>query len=313
MTGLLPAPGRDLIGYGRQVPVVRWPGGARLALSIVVNYEEGSERSHEMGDGANEGLGEVPRSVAGDYRDLGTESVYEYGSRAGAHRLFRLFDQLGVPCTVFAAAVALERNPTVAGAIAEAGHEVCAHGWRWSEQWRLSVEEERRQIGLAVASIERTCGARPVGWYSRWMASEHTRELLAAEGGFAYDSDAYNDDLPYYVPAAGQPFLVVPYTLTYNDSRFAYGQTGSVAAFFGDCQQAVGYLCEEGETAPRMMSVGLHPRWTGQAARCAGLRDFLREVQARGDVWIASRRDIAQWWRTHCPPETVGVQPARGA
>jgi peptidoglycan/xylan/chitin deacetylase (PgdA/CDA1 family) len=304
-------PGRDLVGYGRSVPLVRWPGDAKLALSIVLNYEEGSERSYELGDGVNEGLGEVPRGVVGDYRDLGTESVYEYGSRVGAHRMFRLFDRLGVPCTVFASAVALERNLTVAGAIAEAGHEVCAHGWRWLEQWRLSAEEERRQIDLAVVSIERTCGARPVGWYSRWMPSERTRELLASEGGFIYDSDAYNDDLPYYVTADSKPFLVVPYTLTYNDSRFAYGQAGSVAAFFGDCQQAVDYLCEEGESAPRMMSVGLHPRWTGQASRCAGLRHFLQEVQARGDVWIATRCAIAQWWQDHYPPEAVGIQPAQ--
>ena len=308
MRGMTALRGRDLVGYGRSVPVVEWPGGASLALSIVVNYEEGSERSYEMGDGTNEGLGEMPRTVAGDFRDLATESVYEYGSRAGAHRLFRLFEQFGIRCTVFAAAVALERNPPVASAIVDAGHEVCAHGWRWSEQWRLSVDEERRQIGLAVGSITQACGTRPVGWDSRWMPSEHTRELLAEEGGFIYDSDAYNDDLPYYVPVADKPFLVVPYTLTHNDARFAYGQTGGVGAFFADCQQAVDYLRGEGGTAPRMMSLGLHARWTGQASRSAGLRDFLRAVQARGDVWIATRREIAEWWWTHYPPEAVGVQ-----
>ncbi len=300
---------RDLIGYGRSVPEVRWPGAAKLALSLVLNYEEGSERSYEMGDGRNEGLGEVPRTVAGDFRDLATESVYEYGSRAGAHRLLRLFSRYQVRCTVFAAALALERNPAVADAITEADHEVCAHGWRWSEQWHLSAEEERRQIDAAVASIARTCGARPVGWYSRWMPSERTRQLLADEGGFLYDSDAYNDDLPYYVTARGKTVLVVPYTLTYNDSRFVYGQAGSVAAFYQDCLAAVDYLREEGQTAPRMMSLGLHARWSGQAGRCAGLRDFIRTVQERGDVWIATRREIAEWWWAHYPPEAVGIQP----
>jgi len=300
---------RDFAGYGRSVPEVCWPGEAKLALSLVLNYEEGSERSHEMGDGRNEGLGEVPRTVEGGYRDLATESVYEYGSRVGAHRLLRLFDGCGVRCTVFAAAVALERNPSVAEAIAAAGHEVCAHGLRWSEQWQLSEEDERRQIDAAVASIARTCGARPVGWYSRWMPSERTRRLLAEEGGFLYDSDAYNDDLPYYVTAGGKAVLVVPYTLTYNDSRFVYGQVGSVAAFYADCLAAVDYLREEGQTAPRMMSLGLHARWSGQAGRAAGLRDFLRSVTGRGDVWIATRREIAEWWWEHYPPEAVDVQP----
>lgn len=302
-------PARDLVGYGESVPEVNWPDGARLALSVVLNYEEGSERSHEMGDHANEGLGEVPRGVSGEYRDLATESVYEYGSRAGAHRVLRLLRQLGIRCTIFASAVALERNPAVTAAIVKAGHEVCAHGWRWNEQWLLSAEEERRQIAAAVASITATCGVRPVGWYSRWMPSTRTRELLAAEGGFLYDSDAYNDDLPYYRTAAGKTVLVIPYSLTYNDSRFVYGQSGSVAAFFGDCLQALDYLREEGETRPRMMSIGLHPRWSGQAGRCAGLRDFLRTVQDRGDVWIATRRDIAEWWWDHYPPALVGVQP----
>lgn len=300
---------RDYIGYGRSVPEVRWPGGATLALSLVLNYEEGSERSYEMGDGRNEGLGEVPRTVAGDFRDLATESVYEYGSRAGVHRLLRLFGRCQVRCTVFAAAVALERNPAVADAITEAGHEVCAHGWRWCEQWHLSAEEERRQIDAAVASIARTCGTRPVGWYSRWMPSERTRQLLAEEGGFLYDSDAYNDDLPYYVAAGGQIVLVVPYTQTYNDSRFFYGQAGSVAAFYQDCLAAADYLRDEGQTAPRMMSLGLHARLSGQAGRCAGLRDFIRALTERGDVWIATRREIAEWWWEHYPPEAVGIQP----
>lgn len=293
-------PARDLVGYGRDAPRVEWPGGARVALSLVLNYEEGSERTLGV-DGVNEGLGEIARAVEPVYRDLGTESVYEYGSRAGVHRLLRLFDAYGVKCTFFAAAVALERNPDVAAWIAEAGHEPCGHGWRWSEDWLVSRDEERERIRLAVESIARTCGERPVGWYNRWMPSEHTRELLVDEGGFLYDSNAYNDDLPYYTEVRGRQHLVVPYTLTYNDVR--YVSSGFTPVDFLDlCRRGLDYLWNEGEDRPKMMSIGLHPRWTGQAGRTSALRDLIEHALAKGEVWIATRREIAEWWLERYPP-----------
>lgn len=297
-------PVRDFIGYGRHVPKVAWPGEARVAVSLVVNYEEGSERSFVHGDGRNEGLGELPRDVGPEYRDLATESVYEYGSRAGIHRLLRLFDSRQVKCTFFAAAVALEKNPEVAAWVREAGHEPCSHGWRWSEQWHWTREEEKERIRLAVDSIQRTCGERPVGWYSRWMPSIHTRELLVEEGGFLYDSDAYNDDLPHYTEVEGKSHLVVPYTLTYNDVRFISGGYGSPSAFFDYLRRALDYLWEEGADQPRMMSIGLHPRWTGQAGRASALREFIDYAQQKGKVWFARRRDIAEIWRSQFPPGT---------
>jgi peptidoglycan/xylan/chitin deacetylase (PgdA/CDA1 family) len=295
-------PPRDFIGYGRNPPRIEWPNKARVALNLVLNYEEGSERSHWAGDGRNEGLGEVPRLLEAAYRDLATESVYEYGSRAGVFRLLRLFDRCRVQTTLFAAAVALEANPDVGIWAAESGHEVCGHGYRWSEDWTVSREEEEERIRLAVESITRTCGQRPVGWYNRWMPSAHTRELLVAEGGFAYDSNAYNDDLPYYVEVSGKQHLVLPYSLTYNDAAYAYGHLGGPEDFLSYCKRGLDYLREEGETVPRMMSIGLHARLSGQAGRASALRDFIDYAQSKGDVWITTRADIAAWWSKHYPP-----------
>ncbi len=295
-------PARDFIGYGRNPPKVEWPDKARVALNLVLNYEEGSERSHWAGDGRNEGLGEVPRLLEPAYRDLATESVYEYGSRAGVFRLLRLFDKYRVRGTLFAAAVALEANPDVGAWAAEAGHEVCGHGYRWSEDWTVSREEEAERIRLAVESITRSCGKRPVGWYNRWMPSAHTRELLVAEGGFAYDSNAYNDDLPYYVEVLGKQHLVLPYSLTYNDAAYAYGHLGGPEDFLSYCKRGLDYLWEEGETTPKMMSIGLHARLSGQAGRASALRDFIDYAQKRGGVWIATRAEIASWWTSHYPP-----------
>jgi peptidoglycan/xylan/chitin deacetylase (PgdA/CDA1 family) len=295
------APQRVMVGDGRRPPDVGWPDGARVAVSLVLNYEEGSERTLPH-DGENENLGEVPRDV-GSHRDLATESVYEYGSRAGVYRLLRLFDRFAVPCTFFAAAVALEQNPNVCAWLRESGHEPCAHGWRWAEEWLLSREEEAERIRRAVVSIERTCGERPVGWYSRWMPSEHTRELLVEAGGFLYDSNAYNDDLPYYVEVSGRSHLVIPYSLTTNDMRFINGTLGGASDFFDYCRRALDYLWDEADDCPRMMSIGLHPRWVGQPARASALAEFIEYALAKGGVWFARRRDIAKWWLEHCPPK----------
>jgi peptidoglycan/xylan/chitin deacetylase (PgdA/CDA1 family) len=294
-------PERDLVGYGRDVPHAEWPGGARVAVSIVLNYEEGSERAAEFGDAEHEALGEIPRQIDPAYRDLAVESVYEYGSRAGVHRVMRLLRELGIRCTVFAAAVALERNPAVCEWIREDGHEPCSHGYRWSEDWTVDRDEQRRRIAAAVASIERTCGRRPVGWYCRWMPSEATRELLVEEGGFAYDSDAYNDDLPYWTRVLGRDHLVVPYTLLYNDARFT-ADGWSPADFADVCRRGFDELWREGAERPRLMSIGLHPRFIGQAARTSALREFLEHAQARGEVWFATREEIARHWRETHPP-----------
>jgi len=291
-------PPRNFVGYGREVPRVAWPGDARVAVSFVINYEEGSEV--QMGaDGRNESiLGEMALGLEPTYRDLALESVYEYGSRAGIWRLQRLFDSRAVPVTVFAGAVAVERNPEVAAWLRDAPHEICSHGWRWEEVWKLSRDEERAHIAAAVESFESTCGRRPRGWYCRYGPSVHTRELLVEEGGFEYDSDAYNDDLPYFEQVCGQRHLIVPYSFTYNDARFVAGTGyGSPADFLDNLRRGFDQLVEEGATHPRMMSVGLHPRLVGQASRAHALAEFVDHAKASGAAWFATRLDIARWWR----------------
>jgi peptidoglycan/xylan/chitin deacetylase (PgdA/CDA1 family) len=291
-------PPRYHVGYGRRVPKVRWPNNARIAISLCFNIEEGSERSFAYGDGVNEPRGEQIRTFGPGIRDLATESVFEYGSRAGVFRIFRLLDHYNLKCTAFAAAVALAVNRDAADWLMESGHEVCSHGWRWSEQWTMSREEERERIYWAIELFEKVYGTRPVGWYSRWGPSINTRELLV-EAGFLYDSDAYNDDLPYYVEVKGKNHLVIPYSFTHNDGRFVSGQYSSPTDFFDYLRRAFDYLWEEGETHPRMMSIGLHPRWVGQPARTSALRDFLKYALGREKVWFARRVDIAHWWNDH--------------
>jgi peptidoglycan/xylan/chitin deacetylase (PgdA/CDA1 family) len=298
-------PGRDYIGYGPNPPSVQWPNGARLALNFVINYESGSERSFAAGDNRNESVGEMPRSVDPATRDLALESVYEYDSRAGVYRLFRLFDRFNVKCTVFAAAMALEVNPYVGRWIGEGGHEACGHGWRWEEPSQYSREEERSRILRAVDSFEKTTGQRPVGWLSRWNPSPHTRELLVEEGGFIYDSDAYNDDLPYYVDVHGKSFLILPYTAVHNDARFFFGGYSSPTDFLDYCIRGLDYLWEEGASVPRMMSIGIHGRWAGQPSRASALREFIEYAREKGDVWFARRCDIARWWLDAAPASSI--------
>jgi peptidoglycan/xylan/chitin deacetylase (PgdA/CDA1 family) len=297
----VPGPKRNFVGHGRDLPKVVWPDGAMVAVNLVVNYEEGSEYSIPAGDERNEGLAEISYVMSPEYRDLAAESVYEYGSRAGSWRLLRLFDEYGVKATYFAAAVALERNPEVGRWIRESGHEPCSHGWRWEEHWLLDRETEREHIRLAIESIERTCGERPLGWYCRYSPSVNTRELVVEEGGFVYDADAYNDDLPYFVEVKGKRHLVVPYTLTYNDGRYVLPQGyGGPTDFFDTCRRGLDELRREGQAGyPKMMSVGLHSRWAGQAGRTSALREFIEYALEKGDVWFARRIDIARWWLEH--------------
>jgi peptidoglycan/xylan/chitin deacetylase (PgdA/CDA1 family) len=293
----VPGPKRDFVGYGRHVPKVRWPNDARVAISLVLNYEEGSEYSYPNGDGRNDGLTEVIYAMDPKYRDLCAESVFEYGSRAGVWRLERLLTELKIPITFYACAVALERNREVGAWLKEAGHEPCSHGWRWEEVWLLSRSEEMEHIRRAIDSIKETCGVRPSGWYCRYGPSVNTRELLVEEGGFVYDSDAYNDDLPYYVDVKGKRHLVIPYSMTYNDGKFGLLPSyGSPADFLDNLERGLDQLWDEGETHPRMMSIGLHPRLIGQASRVHALREFIEYALKKGKVWFTRRIDIANWW-----------------
>ena len=302
----VPGPKRDFVGYGRHVPRVRWPDGARVAINLVLNYEEGSEYSFPNGDARNDGLTEVIYAMDPKYRDLCAESVFEYGSRVGVWRVERLLTEYKLPITFFACAVALERNREVGAWLHAAGHEPCCHGWRWEEVWRLSRDEEAEHIRLAIESIKETCGERPLGWYCRYGPSVNTRELIVEEGGFVYDSDAYNDDLPYFVDVKGKRQLIVPYSMTYNDGKFGLLPSyGSPADFLDNLMRGFDQLWDEGETHPRMMSIGLHPRLIGQASRIHALRAFVDHALQKGGVWFCRRIDIARWWLDHHSEFTV--------
>ncbi len=293
---------RDFVGYGEHPPRAEWPGGARVAVNFVLNVEEGAEYSIGDGDGRSESaLTEVAaaRVPLGD-RDLGAESMYEYGARAGFWRLMRLFRERGLPLTVFASALALERNPDAARAIRDAGHDVCCHGYRWIEHYRLDKETERAEIRKALASLEATLGQRPTGWYSRYAPSINTRDLLIEAGGFVYDSDSYADDLPYWIKLRDRQQLVIPYSLVTNDAKLVNAVTDG-DTFFSMLRDAFDTLWEEGSERPKMMSVGMHGRILGQPARVAGLKRFLDYVQSRDQVWVCQRLAIAQHWIKRFP------------
>jgi peptidoglycan/xylan/chitin deacetylase (PgdA/CDA1 family) len=294
---------RDFVGYGRRPPTVRWPNEARVVVSMVVNYEEGAERSVPDGDGISEGFGEIRYVMPEGVRDLAAESNFEYGSRVGVWRLLDVFDKHNIPSTFFACGRALERNPEVGTALAELGHEPCSHGYTWGEHFTMTEDQERDEIRRAIDAIERTVGERPVGWYCRYAASEQTRRLLAEEGGFLYDSDAYNDELPYYVDVLGSPWLVVPYSVDTNDGRFQSAPGFSTAdQFLGYLTGSFDQLWEEGERTPVMMSVGLHCRISGRPGRARAIDQFIRHARDRGGVWFARRDEIARFWREHYPP-----------
>jgi putative urate catabolism protein len=297
-----PGPRRDVVGYGRHVPQVTWPEGARVAVSLVLNWEEGSEYSKIAGDGRNEGLAEIPYVMEPEYRDLAAESVYEYGARAGFWRLLRLFTERRLTLTVYAVGMALERNPAAGRAMVEAGFEVASHGWRWIDYHDVPEHEERADVQRAIEAIERVTGQRPVGWYTGRI-SPRTRTLVVEAGGFLYDSDSYADDLPYWVEVEGKPHLVVPYTLDNNDMKFAI-QNGfdHGESFFQYLRDAFDVLYAEGLQRPKMMSIGLHCRLAGRPGRAAALIRFIDYARSHDGVWITTRAEIARHWHRHHPP-----------
>jgi putative urate catabolism protein len=294
---------RDLVGYGANPPDPKWPGGARIAVQFVVNYEEGGEASILHGDThAETYLHEVVgTSMVRGLRNPQIESVYEYGSRAGFWRLMRLLQERGVKVTVFAVAMALGRHPDAIKAMAADGHEIASHGWRWIDYQYASISQEREDMARAIAAISELTGQRPLGWYTG-RSSPNTRRLVVEEGGFLYDADAYNDDLPYWVMMQDKPHLVIPYTLDVNDMKFGTPQGFTTAEdFFVYARDAFDTLYAEGLHSPKMMSIGLHTRLIGRPGRIRGLVQFLDHLQKHDRVWICRRVDIARHWIAHHP------------
>jgi putative urate catabolism protein len=296
---------RDFLGYGANPPDPKWPNGAKLALSFVLNYEEGGENTVLNGDAGSElYLHEVPGGspILGE-RNRTVESQFDYGARAGVWRILRAFAARKLPLTVYGVGRALELNPTVARAFADAGHEVASHAWRWIDYHNMDEATERAEIARCVEVIERLTGTRPVGWYTGRI-SPNTRRLVAEHGGFLYDSDSYADDLPFYVTAAGKPMLIIPYTLDNNDMKYAvppgFSAPDGWEQYMTDAFETL--LAEGRAGAPKMMSVGLHCRLIGRPGRAAALARFLDKVAATPDVWVCRRADIARhWWAQHPP------------
>ena len=295
---------RDLKGYGEHPPHANWPGGARLALQIVLNFEEGGENCVLHGDNASETfLSEIIGADAREnVRHMSMESIYEYGSRVGVWRLRRLFSEYNIPVTVFAVGMAVERNPEALKALYEDGHEICSHGYRWIDYQHVDEDTERDHMVRAIEAIEHVTGKRPQGWYTG-RTSPNTRRLVVEEGGFLYDADHYNDDLPHWDHNYGRPHLVIPYTLDVNDMRFATSQGFNCGdQFFSYLKDSFNVLYAEGKDTPRMMSVGLHCRLAGRPGRFAALERFIRYARSYDDIWWCRRIDIARHWHEHHPP-----------
>jgi allantoinase len=298
---------RDLLGHGRHPPHPHWPGNARVAVQFVLNYEEGGENSVLHGDaGSEQFLSEMANPPAFPARHLSMESIYEYGSRVGVWRILREFERRGLPLTVFGVGMALQRCPEVTAAFVELGHEIACHGWRWIHYQGLDEATEREHLRLGMQAIEQLTGTRPLGWYTG-RDSPNTRRLVADFGGFAYDSDHYGDDLPFWLQVQKTdgslaPHLVVPYTMDCNDMRFALPQGFSNGeAFFSYLKDAFDVHYAEGAEHPSMMSIGMHCRLLGRPGRLRALQRFLDHVQAHDRVWVTRRIDIAQHWRAVHP------------
>jgi peptidoglycan/xylan/chitin deacetylase (PgdA/CDA1 family) len=304
---LMPGPARDFVGYGPTPPDPRWPDDVDVAVNLVINYEEGAEYSMPD-DGFNDSWGEYTFHFDPPLRDLGTEAHYEFGSRAGIWRICRVLDEFDVHATFNACGLALERNPPLCDWLRGRRHDILGHGYRWSgpdhgpgASW--SRDDEREEIALGVASVERTTGQRVQGWMVRSFATVHTRELLVEDGGFLYDSDSTNDELPYFVEVLGRRHLVVPYTKVFNDTRYLINPTyASPRHFFENVKLGLDYMLAEAKRGHggRMLSVGLHSRWSGQANRASAVRDIVEYVLETPRAGFMRRLDIAQHWiETH--------------
>jgi len=288
---------RDMIGYGSKEPKVVWPNNAKLALQIVLNYEEGGENNILHGDKHSETfLSEIIGAQAFKDRHINMESMYEYGSRRGFWRLHKLFQEKKIPITIFGVAMALERNPEVCSAIKNGNYEIACHGWRWIDYQNVKKSVEKKDMKLAIKTIKKIFGERPLGWYTG-RCSPNTRDLVFEDGGFLYDSDSYSDDLPYWEYKKNKKQLIIPYTLDNNDMRFATNQGfNSGDQFYTYLKDSFDVLYDEGKTNPKMMSIGLHCRLIGRPGRFQALKKFIDYVLKFDDVWICKRVDIAKHW-----------------
>ena len=313
MTSPSPTYPRDLVGHGAHPPHARWPGQARIAVQFVLNYEEGAENSVLHGDAASETfLSEIIGAQAYEARHMSMESLYEYGSRAGAWRILREFDRRGLPLTVFGVAMALQRHPELTKAFVDGGHEIACHGWRWVHHQHMPEDEEREHIATATRVVrEMTNGQWPLGWYTG-RDSPHTKRLVADHGGYVYDSDYYGDDLPFWMPVTKsdgsvKQRLVVPYALDTNDMRFASPQGFNTGDhFLTYLKDAFDVLYAEGDPegldTPKMLSIGMHCRVLGRPGRFMGLLRFLDHLQRHDRVWVCRRIDLARHWLQNHPP-----------
>ena len=288
---------RNMVGYGAKELIIQWPNNARIAVQIVLNYEEGAENCVLNGDKHSEVfLSEIIGAQPIKGRHINMESLYEYGSRSGFWRLHKLFQEKKIPVTIFGVGMALEKNPEVCKAIKEYDYEVASHGWRWIDYQNISKSVEKKHMQLAIKTIKKIFGQRPLGWYTG-RCSPNTRDLVFEDGGFLYDSDSYSDDLPYWEIRNNKKQLIIPYTLDNNDMRFATNQGFNTGDhFFTYLKDSFDVLYEEGKTNPKMMSVGLHCRLVGRPGRVQSLKKFLDYILKHNDVWICKRIDIAKHW-----------------
>jgi len=311
---------RDLIGYGATPPDPRWPGAARIAVQFVLNYEEGAEACVLHGDAQSEQfLSEIVGAAAYPARHMSMESIYEYGSRAGVWRILREFEKRALPLTVFGVAMALQRQPDVTRAFVELDHEIAAHGWRWLHYQNIDEATEREHLRLAVDIIRQLTGAAPLGWYTG-RDSPNTRRLVVEYGGFAYDSDYYGDDLPFWTlvtksDGTTAAHLVVPYALDTNDMRFSMSQGFNTGEqFFQYLKDAFDVLYAEGTQTPKMLSIGMHCRLLGRPGRFRALQRFLDHIESHDRVWVCRRIDIARHWMAEHPqpavPRALRAQPS---
>jgi peptidoglycan/xylan/chitin deacetylase (PgdA/CDA1 family) len=299
-------PARDFRGYGGQPPHAQWPGDARIAININLNFEAGGERSIMDGDGTSESmLTDTGFPGYQGKRSAIVESSFEYGTRAGVWRILRILKKFDVKCSVLGVVKSLERNPEALAAFMADGHEIVSHGYRWLDYQAVDETTEREHIRLAVESIKAMTGKAPVGWMTG-RPSENTRRLLAEHGGFLYDRDTLNDELPYWVEAAGTPYLVIPYSYETNDNRYDHNGFGTAEDFARYMIDCFDMLYEEGLDRPKIMSIGLHDRLVGRPARAVGLVKFLEHVRRHDRVWFCSGQDIAEHWRKTYPYPGAG-------